>query len=179
MTEKKLIAACKAGDPIAQKTLYNLYAPKMYGVCLRYMGDGAEAEDVLVEALFKVLTKLDKYSGAGSFEGWIRRIVVNENLMHLRKRKQTNYNLHIEQDNIQIPTDENIDAELAAEDILQLLQHLTPGYRTVFNLYVIEGYKHKEIAELLGISINTSKSQLIMARKKLRELLLQQQVEHL
>lgn len=178
VTEEKLIIACKKGNRLAQKELYNRYAPKMYGVCLRYIGDSTEAEDVLVEALFKVLTKLEKYSGAGSFEGWIRRIVINESLMYLRKKKQTNYHLQIEQDHIQVATDENIDANLAAEDIIKLLDQLTIGYRTVFNLYVIEGYKHKEIAELLGISINTSKSQLIMARKKLKHLIVESQIEH-
>lgn len=142
----------------------------MLGVCRRYLNRLADAEDVLMEALYKVLTRIDQYSGDGSFEGWIRRVVVNECLMFLRKNDvlQNAWELPPELDESREPGALH---RLQADDLLGLLDRLPDGYRTVFNLYVIEGYKHREIAELLGISINTSKSQLILARRRLEELL--------
>ncbi len=169
MTELELIQACKNEDRKAQKLLYNRYSPKMFGVCMRYCKNREDAEDVLVEGFFKVLTNIHQYSGAGSFEGWIRRIMVNESLMFLRKRH--NFKLTVEVSNIEIKTNVSIEDELMAADILALLDKLPTGYRTIFNLYVLEGFKHREIAEKLGISINTSKSQLILAKKRLRSLL--------
>lgn len=141
----------------------------MWGVVRRYMKDSPAGEDVMVEAFYKVFSKLNTFKHNGSFEGWIRRIVVNECLMKLRKRKTLN--LNIEVNNLQIAQDSpSAEDNLYESDILQLLSKLPDGYRTVFNLYVIEGFKHREIAEQLGISINTSKSQLILAKKKLKEL---------
>jgi len=169
LTEEELIEACKQQDRRAQQQLYERFAPAMFGVCRRYVKSPEDAEDVLVEAFFKVLTNLQQYKGSGSFEGWIRRIVVNEALMFLRKRH--NFRLTVEISEIDRPAVSRVVNELAANDILRLLEHLPTGYRTVFNLYVLEGYKHREIAEMLGISINTSKSQLILARKKMQHLL--------
>jgi RNA polymerase sigma factor (sigma-70 family) len=170
MTELELIHRCQQQDPKAQKMLYDRYAPKMLGVCRRYIANREDAEDVLVEGMFKVFDNLDSFQGAGSFEGWIRRIVVNESLMFLRKKRL----LTVDQDvselyYIQEDTPLSIEHDLAAQDILKLLNNLPTGYRTIFNLYVIEGYKHIEIAELLNISINTSKSQLILAKDRLKK----------
>ena len=121
-------------------------------------------------AFCKIFKKIDSFSGKGSFEGWIRRIMVNEALMFLRKKYR--FNEHADVTEIPVKAVEvSIEDELAAQDILKLLEQLPVGYRTVFNLYVIEGFKHREIAEQLGISINTSKSQLILAKKKLRMLI--------
>lgn len=170
MTEQDIINACKKGERTAQKWIYNRYAAAMLGVCRRYVVSKEDAEDVLLEGFFKVLTKIDQFSGQGSFEGWIRRIIVNEALMFLRKKNHLALASSLEA--IDIPTIEgNPVEELKAADILKLLATLPDGYRTVFNLYVIEGYKHREIAELLGISINTSKSQLILAKQKMQLLL--------
>lgn len=169
MSEKELIEACKRQERRAQKLLYDRYSPTMFGVCRRYVRHREDAEDVLVEAFFKVLTKIDQYSGKGNFEGWIRRIVVNESLMFLRKVH--NFHLTVEISDIDLPTNVTIEDELAAQDIVALLDELPTGYRTVFNLYVLEGFKHREVAEQLGISINTSKSQLILAKKRLASLL--------
>ena len=169
MTELQLIAACRKEDRQAQKLLFDRYSPKMLGVCRRYVRHKEDAEDVLVSAFFKVLINLHQFGHKGSFEGWIRRIVVNESLMFLRKRH--NFNLKIEAEHFDIQTDMTVEDELAAQDILLLLEQLPNGYRTIFNLFVVEGYKHREIAEKLGISINTSKSQLILAKKRLRALL--------
>ncbi|GJM36480.1 MAG: DNA-directed RNA polymerase sigma-70 factor [Saprospiraceae bacterium] len=169
VTEEKLIKACRKEDRKAQRLLYERYSPNMLGVCKRYMRNSEDAEDAMIEAFFKVLTNIKQYSGKGSFEGWIRRIMVNECLMALRKRH--NFNLTVEINPQMAKTTLTIQEELAAQDILNLLDQLPTGYRTVFNLYVLEGYKHREIGELLGISINTSKSQLILAKKRMQTLL--------
>jgi RNA polymerase sigma-70 factor (ECF subfamily) len=178
VTEIELIQACKNKNPRAQKLLWEKYSPNMFGVCKRYVKNLEDAEDVLVEGFFKVMTKIDMYSGNGSFEGWIRRIVVNEALMFLRKKHNFNRTVEIN-DNLDHKTTVTIEDELQAQDILNLLSKLPTGYRTVFNLYVIEGYKHREIAEELGISINTSKSQLILAKKRLGILVNKQEVNDL
>lgn len=169
VTEQELIQACIEEDRRAQKILYDRYSPVMFGVCKRYLKTREDAEDVLVEAFFKVLTHIHQYKGDGSFEGWIRRIVVNEALMFLRRRH--NFNMKVEISNYDAPAPAKAVGRLAEQDILNLLEKLPTGYRTVFNLYVLEGYKHREIADMLDISINTSKSQLILARKRLQELL--------
>ncbi len=169
MTEAELIKGCRRGDRLAQNMLYKRFAPKMFGVCKRYVRSREDAQDVLVEGFFKVYDNIEKFRGAGSFEGWIRRIVVNQALMFLRKKH--NFQLTVEVSNIEVQTGISIEDELAAEDILNLLNKLPVGYRTVFNLYVVEGYKHREIADIMGISINTSKSQLILAKKRLRTLI--------
>lgn len=168
MTEEELIEQCRAKDRRAQKLLFDRYSPKMFGVCRRYVKSYDDAEDVMVEGFYKVLSNIDKFKGEGSFEGWIRRIMVNQSLMFLRKNN--NFKLTVEISNVTISASPVIEDDLAAKDILGLLNMLPTGYRTVFNLYVIEGYKHREIAEILDISINTSKSQLILAKKRLKEL---------
>ncbi|MCP3928116.1 MAG: RNA polymerase sigma factor [Bacteroidetes bacterium] len=171
MTENEIIAACKREERKAQKLLYERYSPAMFGVCRRYLKSREDAEDVLVEGFFKVFSNILQYRGSGSFEGWIRRIIVNEALMLLRKKH------HLKKFNdlkdIDTPIPARFEDELAAQDILELLNQLPIGYRTVFNLYVLEGYKHREIAEMLGISINTSKSQLILAKKRMRAILIE------
>lgn len=141
----------------------------MFGVCKRYVKTIENAEEVMVEAFCKVIQKIDLYSGQGSFEGWIRRVVINEALMFLRK----NYRFSEHVDITEVPVQAvhvTIEDELSANEIMKLLEQLPTGYRTVFNLYVLEGFKHKEIAEMLEISINTSKSQLILAKKRLKDL---------
>jgi len=169
LTEKELISACLANNRQAQQQLFDQYSAKFFAVSMRYMKNEVDAEDVLVTGMFKVFKNLEKFRFQGSFEGWMRRIVVNEALMALRKRKMkfvdSDLEFHTE------PVEPKIEHSLSENDILKVLDQLPNGYRTVFNLYVIEGYKHKEIAELLGISINTSKSQLILAKKKLRSII--------
>jgi RNA polymerase sigma factor (sigma-70 family) len=169
VSEQDLIKACRNRDRRAQQLLYDRFAPTMLAVCKRYVKGQEDAEDVLIEAFYKVLTHLDQFKSEGSLEGWIRRIVVNEALMALRKR--INFNQRVELTEIDAPVATSILQELAAKDILNLLDFLPLGYRTVFSLYALEGYKHREIAQHLGISINTSKSQLILAKKKLKNLL--------
>ncbi len=171
MTEEKIIEGCRNDDRKAQKALFDKYSPMLFGVCKRYVKTREDAEDVLIKGLYKAMTNIHQFKGAGSFEGWVRRIVVNESLMFLRKSH--NFKMTVEVNNLEIKTEVNVDDELAAQDIMNLLEKLPTGYRTVFNMYVVEGYKHREIAEILGISINTSKSQLILAKKRMRALVKQ------
>lgn len=170
MTEQTLIQQLKYQDPAAQKWLYDRYSPVMFAVCRRYLKSREDAEEALVSGFFKVFANIDSFAGAGSFEGWVRRIMVNEALMHLRKTQP----LVFPGDDFQALQHQedtfSIEAEMSAREIMSLLDELPNGYRTVFNLYVIEGYKHQEIADLLGISINTSKSQLILAKEKMKHL---------
>ncbi len=171
MEEQALLSRLLEEDRLAQKWLYERYSPLFFSVCRRYLSSREDAEEALVSGFYKIFSQIDAYQNTGSFEGWMRRIMVNEALMMLRKRR----NLVFPGDDRAYPEtrdDFSIDAELSAREILSLLEELPPGYRTVFNLYVMEGYKHQEIADLLGISINTSKSQLILAKEKLRKLLL-------
>ncbi len=169
----KIILLCKKKDPRAQKMLYAEYSPLLFSVSRRYLKNEEDAEDALIEAFFKILTKINDYRGSGSFEGWMRRIVVNECLMKLRKKR--NFTLALEEA-YSVGEKEMITPNLAYKDLLSVLELLPTGYRTIFNLYEIEGYKHREIAEKLGISINTSKSQLILAKKRLRDLVKKKQL---
>lgn len=173
VTDQELVQACKKGNPKAQKELYDRYAPRMFALCKRYLPVTEEAEDALLEGFFKVFSHIEQYDGSGNFEGWMRRIMINQALMKIRKKHALKN--AVKPDGDLKDNSVSIQQQLEAEDILKLLDHLPEGYRTVFNLYAIEGYKHREIAEMLGISINTSKSQLILARKKLRHLLQKQQ----
>lgn len=170
MEEKNLIAACLKQERSAQQALFDRYSPEMLGVCKRYLHHPQDAEDVLIEAFFKVFTNLSSFKGDGSFAGWIRRIVVNEALMFLRRRHALQAAVEIDAQ-FALSSPASIQEELNARDILALLDQLPPGCRTVFNLYVLEGFKHREIADMLGVSINTSKSQLILAKQRLQTLL--------
>jgi RNA polymerase sigma factor (sigma-70 family) len=162
-SEQELINGCIQRDRVAQKQLYDTFSSKMYGLCCRYIKDSMEAEDVLVTAFTKVLEKINQYKGEGSFEGWIRRVVVNEALTHLRRNRFMYLETDIEAAHHESDYQTNSD-HLEAEDLLTMIDELPTGYRVVFNLYAIDGYSHKEIAEQLGISENTSKSQLSRAR---------------
>jgi len=163
-----IIIRCKKGDPKAQKSLYDKYSPLFYGMCLRYMKNRTEAEDLLVESFYTIFSKINQYKGTGSFEGWMKRIVVNSCLMQIRKKN--NLNLHVDIEKAYYLKEEaNAITDINYAELLKMMEDLPTGYRTVFNLYVIEGYKHREIANIMGISINTSKSQLILAKKKMQE----------
>ena len=164
-----IINQCKSQDPDAQKVLYDLYKDTLYAVCLRYIKSSHDAEDVFIDACYKIFTKIDHFKGEGSFEGWMRRIMVNESLMFLRKK--TNLHLTVELPDKEIADSQEDEDDMSFDDIMKVLDELPVGYRTIFNLYVFEDMKHREIAEMLGISINTSKSQLILAKKRLYEIL--------
>jgi RNA polymerase sigma-70 factor (ECF subfamily) len=164
----RLLEKCRLGDRRSQQLLYEKYAAAMLGICRRYLSDIMEAEDALMRGFIKVFTKLDKLDDDEKFEYWMRRIMANECLMTLRKKKKMP--LSELTDHAVPPIEATIVNTLSAEHILALIDTLPIGYKTVFNMYVIEGFKHKEIADYLNISVNTSKSQLIMARKRLQQL---------
>ena len=166
-TEQALIEGCRKGRPDAQRELYERFAPRMMGVCMRYIHDREEAEHVMIGGMVKVYEKLVQFNEEGSFEGWIRRIMVNESLMYIRKNKNMSLEVEIEAVDYE-PNYHVLEQTLEANDLMQLVGELPVGYRTVFNLYAIEGYNHKEIAEMLEINENTSKSQLSRARKYLQ-----------
>lgn len=176
INEDKLISDCLNGKSQAQEQLYHLYSKKMFGVCLRYAHCHEKASDILQDGFIKVFRSLKSFSGKGSFEGWIRRIITNTAIDHCRKANK----MYVISEYDQSIPDENsndILAQMGAEDIINLLQTLSVGYRTVFNMFVIEGYSHKEIAEKLEINEGTSKSQLARAKKQLKNLILNHQSE--
>lgn len=166
-TEEKLIQQCRRGNAKAQRELYDKYASGMLSVCRRYVRTIEDAEEVLSNAFIKVFGKIDQFNGTGSIGGWIKRIMVNESLNYIRYQK--NWFVEIEEENHTSFSHQNLSNELDAEHLMNLIDELPLGYKTVFNLYAIEGYSHKEIGDMLGISDNTSKSQLSKARKSLQQ----------
>ncbi len=168
MNDSDLIKGSIEGDSKMQEALYNKYASKMYAVCLRYAGNNDDAQDLLQEGFIKVFRNLEKYRHEGSFEGWLRRIFVNTSIEQYRRKVHLNSISEQEERGIEDASVSVLD-QLAERDIVQLVQELSPGYRAVFNLYVIEGYSHKEIGELLSISEGTSKSQLARAKAILQK----------
>jgi RNA polymerase sigma factor (sigma-70 family) len=173
LSEAQLLAGCQKNDRTAQQQLYASYSGKMYALCCRYVKSKMEAEDVLVTAFTKVFDKIDQFKNEGSFEGWIRRIVVNEALTWIRKNRSLYLETDLEKADYE-PDYDQLSDQLETEDLLRMIQALPTGYQLVFNLYAIDGYSHKEIAEQLNISENTSKSQLSRARVYLQKLLAQQ-----
>jgi len=166
--DTQLIEACKKGDRVAQKALYDRLAPRMFPVCMRYIGDRILAEDILQDGFITLFTKLGSYKGDGSFEGWARRIFVTTALMSLRKKDALKMSDELE-------TVRGMKTEITGQmenigykELMELVMSLPVGFRTVFNMYAVEGYSHKEIAEILGISEVTSRSQFSRARALLQ-----------
>lgn len=168
LLDSDLIKGCISGDRRMQELLYKKFSPKMYAICLRYAGNTDDAQDLLQEGFIKVYKNLDKFRSEGSFEGWMRRVFVNTSIEHFRRKVNLNSITENEEKGIEDNTWNALDS-LAEKDILQLIQELSNGYRTVFNLYVVEGYSHKEIGDMLGISEGTSKSQLARAKMILQK----------
>jgi len=176
MTENELIAGCIRQDRACQEALYKRFYGKMMGVCLRYAKNRDEASDMLQEGFIKVFTSLRNFSFKGSFEGWVRRIVVNTAVDHLRRNKHEYMivsTVYAREGDVPDPAEEveedNLLNNLSEEEILNAVSQLSPAYRTVFNLYVMENFPHKEIADQLGISEGTSKSNLAKARFQLKK----------
>jgi RNA polymerase sigma-70 factor (ECF subfamily) len=167
---ESIVNQCKKNNKQAQATLYNWLAPKIVGLCLRYMQNRDEAEDVMQDTFVKLFSNLSSYKSQGSFEGWAKRIAANTALSALRKKNQ----IHFER-NLQVV--ENIEFEeeevehLSLQNLLACLETLPAGYRTIINLYLIDGFSHKEIGEKLGIAESTSRSQFTRARQMLMKLI--------
>jgi len=168
LNEKELIRGCQNLDGTAQHMLFKVYAGKLMTICRRYSGDRHEAEDMLQEAFIKIFKNINQYKSIGSFEGWIRRITVNAAIQVLQKRKIRFTEIKNVSYEPESP-DNSALSDLETEDLLKVVSQLPDGYRTVFNLYVVEGYSHEEIAHMMKIEIATSRSQLSKARAMLRE----------
>ena len=168
LNEQQIIARCKKGDRAAQKVLFDSLSSKMFPLCIRYMGGREAAEDVLQEGFISLFSKLDSYSGEGSFEGWARKIFVNTALMTLRRNDVMRQSEDIESARSISGSDVSALQSISYKELMGMVAELPPGFRTVFNLFLIEGYSHKEISEMLGISEATSRSQLQRARVMLQ-----------
>ena len=176
LNQEQLIKGCLRQDRSIQKAVFDLFAGRMLGVAQRYARNHADAEDILQDAFIKIFEKIGSFKNEGSFEGWIRKIVVNT---ALKKYTLARYNREVLEDTLIVPDNEQASdpsayTHLSEKDIMGLINKLPDGYRVIFNLYVIEGYRHEEIAEMLGIQAGTSRSQLAKAR-----LMLQKQITHL
>lgn len=176
MTEDELIKGCIRDEAACQKEVFDRYASRMLGVCHRYARNSADAEDILQDSFIKVFGKIKQFKSEGSFEGWIRKIVVNT---AIKKYSLTRYNKEITgyevNDSIQPTVAPVAYSDLTEKDLMGLINNLPDGYRLIFNLYVLEGYQHDEIADMLGIQPGTSRSQLVKARTMLQKQILQLQ----
>jgi len=168
--EEELIRQCIQEDQKALEAFYRMYAGKMMGICLRYAKNREDAEDILQEGFIKVFNNLIKFKKEGSLEGWVKRIMVNTALLHYRKTAKFENHVDVEAADKET-NDLDILSRLSAKELMAQIQTLPDGYRMVFNMYVLEGYQHKEIGELLGINEGTSKSQLARARKFLMDII--------
>ena len=164
--EKEIIRLAIENNRSAQQKIYVQFSSKMLSVCRQYVKDIHQAEDIMITAFMKVFSNLKNFQHNGSFEGWIRRIMVNECISHIRVQKKVSF---IEDENYFEESFNNIESQFSVDDIQFLIDSLPDGYKIVFNLSAIEGYKHKEISSMLGITEGTSKSQLSHARKMLKE----------
>lgn len=170
MSDQQIIEGCANHDRRAQQELYDQYSRFLLGVCLRYATDKAEAEDILQESFLKIFLNIKDYTGSGSFIGWLRKVAVNTAITHYHKNLKFRYHLEIEEYvSVETGTISFEEDLFTSEELYKALNELPAGYRMVFNLYAIDGYKHKEIAKILGIDTNTSKSQYSRAKAALRE----------
>lgn len=169
--EEHIIRGCLKGDSESQRALYEHFKVPMFRLCLRYAKDRPEAEDLLQDGFIQVFSDLHQYKFNGALGGWIRRVIVNVALQHIRRNKRMFPTVEIESIADDYQTDEDVFSNLGVKALTKIIQQLPPGYRAVFNMYVIEGYSHKEIAAKLNFTVNTSKSQLSKAKAMLRRML--------
>ncbi len=170
MSDQQIIEGCARNERKAQQELYNRYSHFLLGVCLRYATDKSEAEDILQDSFLKIFFNIKDYSGTGSFIGWLRKIAVNTAITHYHKHLKFRYYLEIEEYvSVESGVSSFEEDLFTSDELFRVLNELPAGYRMVFNLYAVEGYKHKEIATMLGIDTNTSKSQYSRAKAAIRE----------
>jgi RNA polymerase sigma-70 factor (ECF subfamily) len=171
MSDEELVEGCVRKDPKAQRYLFDTYSRRLMGVCSRYCDNREEAEDVLQEGLIKIFERIGSFRGNGSLEGWMRKIIVNTALDHFRKQKAFRNSFDISEMEHAAGVTDHVLESMDVRDMMKVIKELPPGFRTVFNLYAIEGYHHKEIAGMLGITESTSKSQYSRARSHLMKAL--------
>ena len=176
MTEEAILKGCLENDATAQRELYNKFSPKMLSVCYRFAHNREDAEDMLQEGFIKVFTQIHSFENRGAFEGWIRRIIVHTCINILKKNKKFNESVDIiHATGLQI-REETVPSVIQAKQVVECIRMLPIGYRTVLNLYAIEGYSHREIAGMLGIEESTSRSQYTRAKAKLEDILVRKKI---
>ena len=176
MTEELMLAGCLKNNAAAQEALYNRFSPRMLGVCYRFAKNREDAEDMLQEGFIKVFTQMHQYRNEGALEGWIRRIIVHTCINHLKKNKKFSESLDIIHANSVHINEEMIPSIMQAKQVVECIRMLPLGYRTVLNLYAIEGFPHKEIAAILDIEESTSRSQYTRAKAMLEEILIRKKI---
>ena len=176
MTEEAILKGCLQNDPAAQRELYNRYSPKMLSVCYRFAHNREDAEDMLQEGFIKIFSQMHTFGNRGAFEGWIRRIIVHTCINILKKNKKFNESVDIIHATGAMVREESVPSIVQAKQIVDCIRILPIGYRTVLNLYAIEGYSHKEIAEMLDIEESTSRSQYTRAKQMLEDILVRKNI---
>ena len=176
MTEEAILKGCLQNDPTAQKELYNRYSPKMLSVCYRFAHNREDAEDMLQEGFIKIFSQMHTFGNRGAFEGWIRRIIVHTCINILKKNKKFNESVDIIHATGAMVREESVPSIVQAKQIVECIRMLPIGYRTVLNLYALEGYSHREIGMMLDIEESTSRSQYTRAKAMLEEILVRKKI---
>ncbi len=176
MTEEAIFQGCLKNQATAQRELYNRYSPKMLAVCYRFAHKREDAEDMMQEGFIKVFSQMHTFQNKGAFEGWIRRIMVHTCINNLKKNKRFNESVDIAYANSIQVREESVPSIVQAKQVVECIRLLPIGYRTVLNLYAIEGYSHKEIADMLDIEESTSRSQYTRAKQMLEEILIKKKI---
>jgi RNA polymerase sigma factor (sigma-70 family) len=176
MTEEALLQACLKNQPAAQQELYSRYSPKMLAVCYRFARNREDAEDMLQEGFIRVFTQIHQFQSKGSFEGWIRRIIVHTCINHLKKHKKFNDSVDITQAHTLQVREDSVPSIIQAKQVIECIRMLPIGYRTVLNLFAIDGYNHREIATMLDIEESTSRSQYTRAKAMLEQILVNKKI---
>jgi len=176
MIEQSLISACLENDAVAQRELYNRYSPKMLSICFRFAYNKEDAEDMLQEGFIKIFTQIHTFQNKGSFEGWMRKIIVHTCINFLKKYKKFNDNVDINYASAEFIKEETLPSIMQGKQVVECIRKLPLGYRTVLNLYAIEGYSHKEIGEMLDIQESTSRSQFTRAKVMLENILIKNKI---
>jgi len=176
MTEQSILAGCLQNNPVAQRELYNRYSPKMLSVCYRFAQSREDAEDMLQEGFIRIFTQIHTFQNKGAFEGWIRRIIVHTCINFLKKYKKFNESIDLGYAEYLQVKEETVPSIMQAKQVVECIRLLPVGYKTVLNLYAIEGYNHKEIAEMLDIEESTSRSQYTRAKTMLEGILIKKKI---
>ncbi|MFN8265926.1 MAG: sigma-70 family RNA polymerase sigma factor [Chitinophagaceae bacterium] len=176
MTEEAILQGCLQNKPKAQEELYYQYSPKMLAVCYRFARNREDAEDMLQEGFIRVFSQIHQFQRKGSFEGWIRRIIVHTCINHLKKHKKFNDSVDISQAQVVQVREDSVPSIIQAKQVTECIRTLPVGYRTVLNLFAIEGYSHREIAQMLDIEESTSRSQYTRAKAMLEQILIQKRI---